>query len=501
MNNVERIAEVLDDAVTVAVVLYQGEDVPAHSRGIFTPEWVDRLYRGIKRNTTRLFRFVCFVDRDDYEFKEPIETRKLELPYRNMLSLLEPFRENFGRVVFMGLDTIITGNIDKLMDYRGPFAMLRDPYFPERPCSGVMAFPYTPSVWQAVKAAHDDGTLKHNTMFDVPSDMIFLGTQPHVLIDDYVTGIASYKVHVRDQGMPISDTCIVYFHGREKPHDLAGTEWVDRCWGPPLPLPFSSRLNTSEVKMRKNAVRNMKRRGIDWFMPAKDSYRQQNPMLIIGGGPSLASQLPHLRMRMWQRSGDIFATNGSHDYLIAHGIKPQHHVVLDSRKGNDVFVQHPDAGVRYWISATCHPAVFAALRRNAVTLWFPDMDGMLGVVRDVKDKPVVLVGGGATVGLKALCLGYLMGYRRFEMFGVDSCYADGQNHAYPQPLNDGEKTIDVRVGERTFTCAPWMAKQAYEFQYWVRKLVGLGCDMTVHGDGLLAHIMTQWKNEAMKHAS
>jgi hypothetical protein len=77
--------------VTVACVLYQGEDVPSYSLGIFTPEWVDRLYRGIKRNTTRDFRFVCFVDRD-YEFSEPVEAKKLELPYRNMFSLLEPFR-------------------------------------------------------------------------------------------------------------------------------------------------------------------------------------------------------------------------------------------------------------------------------------------------------------------------------------------------------------------------------------------------------------------------
>ena len=105
-------------SVTVACVLYQGQDVPAHSLGIFTPEWVDRLYRGIKRNTTRPFRFVCFVDRE-YEFKEPIESIPLKLPYRNMFSLLEPFSEDLGQVLFMGLDTIITGNIDHLMDYRG----------------------------------------------------------------------------------------------------------------------------------------------------------------------------------------------------------------------------------------------------------------------------------------------------------------------------------------------------------------------------------------------
>jgi hypothetical protein len=213
--------------VTVACVLFDGDEgVPDYSRGIFTEEWVDRLYRGVARNTTRRFRMVCYTDRPR-SFSEDVIQRPIKLGYRNCLSLLEPFADDLGRVVFMGLDTIIVGNIDRLMDYDGPFAMLQDPWAP-RSCSGVMAYPYTPEIWQAFEAAHE---LHAATALlgEHPSDMVYLATQPHVLLDD--CGIYSYKAHCRG-GVP-ADARIVYFHGREKPHELSH-DWIAQHWGPPL---------------------------------------------------------------------------------------------------------------------------------------------------------------------------------------------------------------------------------------------------------------------------
>ena len=212
--------------ITVACALFRGRDVPEHSLGIFTPEWVDRLYRGAARNTTRPFRLVCYTDQE-YEFAEPVDQRPLVMPYRNCLALLECFREDLGRVVFMGLDTIIVGNIDAVMDYDGPLAMLPDPLAP-RPCSGVMAYPYTPQIWEAFERDHEEIS-RSSLLGGYPSDMTFLATQIHALIDD--AGIYSYKAHCRG-GVP-ADAKIVYFHGWEKPHELRH-DWIREHWGPPL---------------------------------------------------------------------------------------------------------------------------------------------------------------------------------------------------------------------------------------------------------------------------
>lgn len=496
--------------VTIACVLYQGEDVPAHSLGIFTPEWVDRLYRGIKRNTTREFRFVCFVDRDDYEFHEPIETKKLVMPYRNMFSLLEPFREDMGRVVFMGLDTIIVGNIDWLLDYRGPFAMLQDPYF-DRPCSGVMAFPYTPQVWEAFVAEHDKHARKH-TMFGFPSDMIFLATVPHVRLQATDTGfgmqdaadlsidtgmdmqpyvrrrrggIYSYKAHCR-KGLP-PDACIIYFHGKEKPHELKA-DWIERHWGPPL-LQFVTGLNTPMETMIRQAEENLSR-DLPMFMECPANL---NEALIVGGGPSLQHNLPNLRMRR-DRGGIIFALNGTHDWLIDRGIVPDFHVMLDARQENVQFVRRPHKDVTYLIAAQCHPDVFNALKGYKVIVWlgcFDTREQENDLAKKFPNKPIMLVGGGATVGLKTMNLAYLAGFRKLHFYGFDSCYSGESNHAYPQPLNDKESRIEVIAAGKKFTCAPWMAKQAMEFQSQMRQLLDAGCQIYVHGNGLIPWIVQQ----------
>jgi uncharacterized Rossmann fold enzyme len=489
--------------VTFACVLYQGEDVPAHSKGIFTEEWVDRLYRGIKRNCTRDFRFVCFVDRDDYEFKEPVETKKLCMPYRNMFSLLEPFREDMGRVVFMGLDTIIVGNIDWLADYSGPFMMLRDPYFPERDCSGVMAFPYTPEVWEKFVAAHEQHA-KEQTMFGFPSDMIFLDAVPHETLEatDFGPsladasemmgaesvrlarprrgGIYSYKVHCRN-GLP-KDACIVYFHGKEKPHELFDLEWVEKHWGEPMmtKAQFENALN-NDTRVMLDQVRENIKRSLPWLKAGETTAK---PMVIVGGGPSLGSSLPMLTS-IKARGGVVFALNNTHDWLIERGIVPDYHVMLDSREENVKFVQNPQEGVKYLISAFCHPKVFEALEGFDVTLWLNDMDGV------EPPNGELLICGGSTVGLKTMCIGCVIGFREIHLFGMDSSYTSGKHHAYEQPMNDTAAKTTVVVNGETFLCDRWMAKQAAEFQPLVKLLEKEGCSVWVHGYGLIPWIASQ----------
>ena len=182
--------------ITVAVCLYDGKDVLSHSRGIFTPEWVDKLYRGVKRNTTQPFRFVCFVDKD-YSFKEDIEARRYTLNYRNMFCLLEPFQLR-SDVLFMGLDTVIVGNIDPLITYRPTRLMMtRDPNNPKIGCSGVMMFPDGTGIWERFVQERKKWE-RSAKMGGYVSDMMFLKHVPHGYLDDMLPGVCvSYKVHVK----------------------------------------------------------------------------------------------------------------------------------------------------------------------------------------------------------------------------------------------------------------------------------------------------------------
>jgi hypothetical protein len=174
---------------------------------------------------------------------------------------------------------------------------------------------------------------------------------------------------------------------------------------------------------------------------------------------------------------------------------PDIHVLLDARPENAQFVQHPRKDVSYLVSSQCDAAVFNALAGFDVTQWVPWMDGVTPLCRET-EKPIVVVGGGNTVGLKAMCIAHILGYRKQHLYGFDSSYRGEANHAYPQPLNDGEARIEIIAAGRKFACARWMARQAQDFQNQLPKLLQEGADIHVHGDGLIPWIARHLQKEA-----
>lgn len=198
----------MDPPVISCCFFERGENVPHASRGVFTPAWVDRLYRGIRRNYSRPFRMVCWTDRS-YEFEEPIETAQLPLPvdWRTVLNVC--YLISARRLIVVGLDTVITGNVDHIFDWDGELAAPRDPNRPQRACTGI------------VLARGPLAVMGH-------TDMVAIDRLRPQWIDDLFPGqVLSYKKHVKPRGL--GDARIVYFHGREKPHEL-DLPWIREHW-------------------------------------------------------------------------------------------------------------------------------------------------------------------------------------------------------------------------------------------------------------------------------
>lgn len=219
--------------------------------------------------------------------------------------------------------------------------------------------------------------------------------------------------------------------------------------------------------------------------------RNRGSVCIVGGGPSLADTLPELQ-KLKKRGAFVVSLNNTHDWLISRGIIPTFHVMLDARAENARFVQRPRPDVGYLIAAQCHPSVFDALKWHEPIVWVADVPGMRPLA-DRVSVPITLIGGGSTVGLKAMALMYLWGFRNFHLFGMDSCYRDGSHHAYPQDLNDSESRVETTVSGRTFVCAPWMLAQADDFQADAERLMESGCKLKAHGDGLIQTLLNQIK--------
>ena len=95
----------------------------------FPPEYVNRLFYGVRRNTTVPFKFHCFTD--DATGLDP-EIQLHPLPYTNVegwwqkLYLFSDEIDIEGRVLFMDLDTLITKNIDHFVTQDKGFVTLQD---------------------------------------------------------------------------------------------------------------------------------------------------------------------------------------------------------------------------------------------------------------------------------------------------------------------------------------------------------------------------------------
>lgn len=92
----------------------------------FTADYVNNLYRAVQRNTTIEHRFICYTD--DPQGVE-CETRPflIDLPvWWYIIGLTNPEHEHNEQLIYMDLDTIITGNIDHILSLDKPFATISD---------------------------------------------------------------------------------------------------------------------------------------------------------------------------------------------------------------------------------------------------------------------------------------------------------------------------------------------------------------------------------------
>ena len=183
---------------------------------MYDESWVEKLHAGFRRNLTRPFRFVVFTDRER-AFSPNIDQERLQAVEPDYGCFTEPYRLN-EPMILVGLDTIITGNIDHLADrcLSGRLiALPRDPYSPQRACNGVALVP------AGNRHVFDD--------WRGENDMVWIRGQLHHFIDDLFPGqVVSFKGHVSRHGL--GDARIVYFHGHQKPHQLQGVEWIDQNW-------------------------------------------------------------------------------------------------------------------------------------------------------------------------------------------------------------------------------------------------------------------------------
>jgi hypothetical protein len=250
-------------------------------------------------------------------------------------------------------------------------------------------------------------------------------------------------------------------------------------------------INTSDERLLANIAHSI-RLGYPQLRP---QGAQMERVCLVGGGPSLDDTFDELR-DLYFAGAKVVTVNGSYKWCIDRNIRPSAHIVLDARPENARFVQPAIPQCKYLIASQCAPETWAAVEgRPDVWIWHavaPDNPSARPVLDAFYLGQWMPTPGGTTVVMRALSILTAIGYRRYDLFGVDSCVMGSKHHAYAQPENDSDRARPVVVHptghadrSRTFMCSGWHLAQLQDLLQHIR-INGDRFLLRVHGDGLLA---------------
>lgn len=203
-------------------------------------------------------------------------------------------------------------------------------------------------------------------------------------------------------------------------------------------------------------------------------------LCIAGGGPSLEDTYKEMK-------GYIGAVNGSLGFLMDRGVLPNACAVVDpGPQMADIVAADPR--VRYFISSICHPSLFEKLKGCSVHLWHPSgQPGVLEAIEEVEDHPL-LIGGGSTMGLRWMNLGFVCGFRSFHLHGMDSSFRGDATHAYADGTIRDRIIFDGRMS------TPAFLQQVADF-FQILDVFNEPIKVEVFGDGLLQDRWDVYRSE------
>ena len=438
--------------------------------------YVNILYDMVQRHMplAQPFTFICFTDNAEGLYPAIIAH---ELPegltgWWNKLYLFKEGIFTVGqRVIYFDLDTLITGNLEPILYYQGPFALLRDFYRPNGYGSGVMLWEggTCHSIWSDYEAA--------GRPILAGGDQEWIEkayANAEIVQNLFPQMFASYKVDCHP--LPPENTRVLCFHGEPK-QDNCNAQWVRDIWkiGGIKNIHSNGVYQTTEQE-RLNHIRHAITLPYPWL---ENTPAHERHAVLIGGGPSLNESVEAIRHHK-QQGHTLFSINNSSTWLKERNINFDAHVMLHARAEHIAFIP-TDENILHYYASTCHPASFVKAG-GQIIVWHPVMLGIAALVK-TDSRPKLLL-EGSTAGLSAIRLAYALGYRHLHLYGFDSCVG-GNHHAYAQPEHDKDRIFEVAFGEQNFNAAAWMIAQAKEFIGLADEMIKNDCMISIYGDGLL----------------
>jgi hypothetical protein len=210
--------------------------------------------------------------------------------------------------------------------------------------------------------------------------------------------------------------------------------------------------------------------------------------VILCYGPSLIDTIVDAIQLSDEPGTDIFTVSGAHKFAIDRGLVPAAHIDCDPRrhKVTQIGEAHPD--VHYWLASCVHPSYLEHVAGGRQTRLWHAYNGEDSHRHLFTVEPTAhMVVGGGSVGLRSMSLLYALGYRAFEIHGMDCSFRGeqqwaGEHHGKRKPV------VNVTMPDgRKFTTSP--ALILYYRYFFKQRHAMLDATIELRGDGMLQNAM------------
>lgn len=197
-------------------------------------------------------------------------------------------------------------------------------------------------------------------------------------------------------------------------------------------------------------------------------------------GPSLADTWESLKR-------PIIAVSGAHDFLIERGIVPDFYACMDPRTTALPHFLKPHPEVRYLMASVCHPFTWSILRGFDVKVYHVVSGANTYAWVQAHDPRSLLVVAGSSVGLGSLQLGGVLGFRHFEIHGMDGCWHGERRHA-AEHFGHVQKPIEWKANGRSWQTSKIMQNSNVELLNMLREFPFFA---VLHGSGLMQDMVAE----------
>jgi uncharacterized Rossmann fold enzyme len=222
--------------------------------------------------------------------------------------------------------------------------------------------------------------------------------------------------------------------------------------------------------------------------------------VIVCYGPSLTETWPDLIGQLKFSGGDVFSVSGAHDFIMRRDIVPKYHVECDPRPHKTENIKRPNDETEYLIASCCHPSLVDHLIENKcnITLWHMANGDESFKTIDELETDQFMVHGGGSVGLRAIAVAYVMGYRNFVIYGMDCSFRGDREWAGPHAGKKKKTHIEVICDGEKFDTSPVLVSYARHFLSTMEHAVG--SQFTIVGHGLLKKMLEAGMKEQQQDA-